>query len=138
MALTALATIYALKSPTIPAASRPNTILRFNGQTLAEAAAEFNRYNARRLVIANPKIAALRISGRFPATAAEDFAVTLKEPFGLEAVFSGPGPGTIRLTQRPPEFLQTRDYASAAQWRGCGTRQEAALRFRGGPCRPPP
>lgn len=61
--------------------------LSFDKTTLADAVAEFNRYNRRKLVIADPSIAAVRIGGRFRATNVDgflrlissDFAITLTE-----------------------------------------------------------
>ena len=48
-------------------------ILMFRDQTLAEAAAEFNRYNERKLVIKDPAIANLKIEGNFRATNVDAF-----------------------------------------------------------------
>lgn len=47
--------------------------LVFNGTTLSDAAAEFNRYNSVRLVVANPKVGRLKISGTFAAANARAF-----------------------------------------------------------------
>jgi transmembrane sensor len=49
-------------------------IIDFNGMTLAEAAAELNRYNRRAIVIADPELAAHKIIGRFRATDPVAFA----------------------------------------------------------------
>jgi len=42
-------------------------LLVFNYATLADAAAEFNRYNAKKLVVADPAAARLTVMGKFPA-----------------------------------------------------------------------
>jgi transmembrane sensor len=39
----------------------------FDHTTLAEAVAEFNRYNRQKIVIADPQIAKLEIGGTFPS-----------------------------------------------------------------------
>jgi len=78
--------------------------IRFSGQTLAEAASEFNRYNSTQIVITDPAIGNKRISGIFPATEADAFASTLQaEPFQLRVErFNPPGSGRmfIRLERR--------------------------------------
>jgi transmembrane sensor len=61
--------------------------LSFDKTTLADAVAEFNRYNKRKIVIADPSIAAIRIGGHFRATntagflrlISSDFAIALDE-----------------------------------------------------------
>jgi transmembrane sensor len=60
-----------------------NGRISFDGETLAEAIHEFNRYNRRRLAIADPAIAQIRIGGLFEATDPESFAVTLEKHFGV-------------------------------------------------------
>jgi transmembrane sensor len=51
--------------------------LMFNGQTLAEAAAEFNLYNRCKLVIADPDVASLQVGGSFVATDLDSFVAAL-------------------------------------------------------------
>jgi transmembrane sensor len=63
--------------------------LAFDGTTLAEAAAEFNRYNHRQLVMADPQMASIRIGGTFAATSPEVFARLLKDAYGLHVVTAG-------------------------------------------------
>jgi transmembrane sensor len=71
--------------------------LFFNGETLAEAVGEFNRYNHRSLVITDPKIAGLRISGTFQARDPEGFMTSVK------ALPAARGTGaTIRLNGKDP------------------------------------
>jgi transmembrane sensor len=57
--------------------------ISFDGETLAEAINEFNRYNRRRFAIADPAIAQIRIGGLFEATDPESFAATLEKHFGV-------------------------------------------------------
>jgi transmembrane sensor len=60
-------------------------ILVLHDLTLAEAAAEFNRYNARKIVIRDPLVGAMHISGSFRATNAEAFARLLERGYPLQA-----------------------------------------------------
>jgi transmembrane sensor len=48
--------------------------LVFTETTLAEAVAEFNRYNSTKLLVTDPAVARLKINGTFPTTGAEMFA----------------------------------------------------------------
>lgn len=58
-------------------------MLSFDQSTLAEAAAEFNRYNRRPIVIDDPEVAAIRIGGTFQASNVEAFARLLRDAYGL-------------------------------------------------------
>lgn len=53
--------------------------------TLAEAVAEFNRYNARKIVVQDPGIATLRLSGKFESTQYEAFIRLLEDSFPIHA-----------------------------------------------------
>jgi transmembrane sensor len=72
-------------------------ILVLHDMTLAEAAAEFNRYNARKIVIRDPLVGAMHISGSFRATNAEAFARLLERGYPLQA---NTRDADIILTQR--------------------------------------
>ena len=61
-------------------------MLLFNGQSLADVAAEFNRYNERKLVVADPTVGRLRIGGYFRATDLDSFVQVLVERFGIVAI----------------------------------------------------
>ncbi|HEX5458492.1 MAG TPA: FecR domain-containing protein [Steroidobacteraceae bacterium] len=69
-------------------------MLLFNGQTLADVAAQFNRYNERKLVIADPTVGRVRIGGYFRATDLDSFVRVLQERFGIVA---SQEPGRILL-----------------------------------------
>jgi transmembrane sensor len=74
----------------------------FDRVTLAEAIAEFNRYNRRQLVIDDPAIAELHIGGAFGATDVDSFVAAL-QTFGIRAVTTRsnegePGPDVIMLS----------------------------------------
>lgn len=58
--------------------------LILDNMTLGEAAAEFNRYNARRLVIADAQAAGIRIGGRFDMKNVDAFARLLEQGFALD------------------------------------------------------
>lgn len=60
-------------------------LLEFRNATLAQAAAEFNRYNARKLVIADAAAGALPISGTFRWDNEEGFARLLEAGFPVRA-----------------------------------------------------
>jgi transmembrane sensor len=58
--------------------------LTFDETSLADAVAEFNRYTAQRIVIEDPRLAAVRINGKFRSTHAEDFVELLRHGFGIQ------------------------------------------------------
>ena len=64
-------------------------LLAFRDTTLSEAAAEFNRYNARKLVIGDAEAGALRIGGSFRADNATAFVRLLEQGFPVRADASG-------------------------------------------------
>jgi transmembrane sensor len=59
--------------------------LMFRNQGLADAIAEFNRYNVRKIVIQDPAIASLKIEGNFRATNVEAFVRLLESGFPVRA-----------------------------------------------------
>lgn len=59
--------------------------LAFQDTTLAAAAAEFNRYNVRKILIADPSVGALRIGGSFRWSNAEGFVRLLEQGFPVRA-----------------------------------------------------
>jgi transmembrane sensor len=64
-------------------------VLMFRDQTLGEAVAEFNRYNERKIVIADPKVTDLRIEGNFRATNVDAFVRLLESGFPVRARVEG-------------------------------------------------
>lgn len=64
-------------------------VLIFKDTELADAAAEFNRYNTRKIRLDDPAVAHLKINGTFQAENAELFASSIQELFGLWAIKSG-------------------------------------------------
>jgi transmembrane sensor len=72
--------------------------LAFRGEPLANAVAEFNRYNLRQIRLANPALGALRVGGNFKATDPESFAAALASAFKLHVDPAGPD----AIVLRPP------------------------------------
>jgi transmembrane sensor len=65
--------------------------LVFDGTSLAEVADDFNRYNRQQLLISDPSVAAIRISGTFKASNVEAFVRLLKEAYGLKVELTAGG-----------------------------------------------
>jgi len=59
------------------------------GETLAQAAAEFNRYNTRQLVVVDPAISGLRLGGYFNARDVDSFVDVLVSTYALDASSEG-------------------------------------------------
>jgi transmembrane sensor len=75
----------------------------FDGETLAEAVAEMNRYNHWQLQIADRAIEKMRIGGEFRATDPERFVKTLEYAFGVDASYwptSQSATGVIMLRKK--------------------------------------
>ncbi|MFM2288753.1 MAG: hypothetical protein RL684_1896 [Pseudomonadota bacterium] len=63
--------------------------LSFRDQTLADATAEFNRYNETQILIRDSAVAALRIEGNFRATNVDAFVRLLSSEFPVQASHEG-------------------------------------------------
>ena len=59
--------------------------IALRGQTLAEAVAEFNRYNARKIVVADPVTGAIRVGGYFQTSDVDGFVRAVGKTFPVEA-----------------------------------------------------
>lgn len=59
--------------------------LIFNDTSVADAVGEFNRYTPQRVLVDDPQLSALKISGKFRATNADDFVQLLQRGFGVQA-----------------------------------------------------
>ncbi|MGH8061242.1 MAG: FecR family protein, partial [Pseudoxanthomonas sp.] len=59
--------------------------LTFRDSTLADAAMEFNRYNARKIVMGDAQVAALRVGGNFRWSNTETFVRLLEQGFPVQA-----------------------------------------------------
>ncbi len=58
-------------------------LLVFRGTALGAAVAQFNRYNRKKLIVADAKAAAIRIDGTFPTNGTSVFADAVRNVFGL-------------------------------------------------------
>jgi transmembrane sensor len=65
--------------------ARQEPLLRLGGSTLAELAAEFERRTGRRVVLADPELASLRVGGRFRGDDLEGFIWLLEGNYGLKS-----------------------------------------------------
>lgn len=69
----------------------------FRDDTLAVAAAELNRYSSQHIVVSDPAVSALRISGVFSLDRPENFAAAVASFYGLRV--SRPGSDVIELSR---------------------------------------
>jgi transmembrane sensor len=60
------------------------------GQSLAQAAAEFNRYNKRKIIIADSATGAELLDGTFQFNDPEGFALAVSESLAVPVDFSNP------------------------------------------------
>lgn len=63
--------------------------LTFHDTPLAEAVAEFNRYNTRKIVIQDPSIAAIRVGGVFRTTNLDRFIRLIEGPLPIKVTHDG-------------------------------------------------
>ncbi len=70
-------------------------MLSFDHETLAEVAAEFNRYNRKQMIVTDPEVARIRIGGAFPASSPNAFVRLLRDAYGLKIEEA---PGEIRIS----------------------------------------
>ena len=73
------------------AAKLPKDVIIFDNDTLAEAAAELNKSSERRLIVLNPRVAKLRVSGRFLTGDVERFAHVVTEIHPVRVARGGDG-----------------------------------------------
>lgn len=65
--------------------------IHLDGETLAQAVDEFNRYRTRPLVIGDPDLSSLRMGGMFSAAHSDDFVEALKQSFGIRVMEGNDG-----------------------------------------------
>ncbi|MBL8265174.1 FecR family protein [Steroidobacter sp.] len=63
--------------------------LVFRNTTLIEAVAEFNRYNERQIVIQDPELAAVELTGKFSVTKYDAFIRLLERSFPIQVMTEG-------------------------------------------------
>jgi transmembrane sensor len=61
-----------------------NGIIVLHRTALADAVAQFNRYNERKLIIATPSLRSVKVGGTFPITDVDAFTRVAKQVFGLK------------------------------------------------------
>jgi len=66
-----------------------NGVIVFDHTTLADAAAEFNRYNTTKIIIADASTASITIDGTFPTNGVAAFAEAARDTFKLHAKETG-------------------------------------------------
>lgn len=59
-------------------------MLVFDGLTIGEAVAEFNRYRQAPILVVDPKVASLRVGGRFGLKESDQFLEALRSGFGIK------------------------------------------------------
>lgn len=79
--------------------------ISFQGESLADAIAEFNRYSPRQLALGDPELGKLRVGGDFRTTDMESFLAALHATFGLTTVPGGGG--TLLIERGPPKSRTT-------------------------------
>jgi transmembrane sensor len=65
-------------------------MIDLGGRTLYDAADEFNRYNSRQIIIADPRIAREQLDGLFRVNDPEGFAAAVKASLGVSLDTSNP------------------------------------------------
>ena len=73
-----------------------DSLLRLGGSTLAEIAAEFEQRTGRRVRLADPALAQLRVGGRFRADDVDGFANLLATTFDVDVVRAADGTLVLR------------------------------------------
>ena len=65
--------------------------IQFDGQTLGAAVEELNRYTERKIVVRDPRVASLRISGAFPTGDTSRFVQTLTALYPVRGIVAADG-----------------------------------------------
>lgn len=73
-------------------------VIELDGETLAQAVAEFNRYRGPPIIIGDPRLANLRVGGRFEVDEAEKFLTAVEGSFPVNAIPAADG--SILLVSR--------------------------------------
>jgi transmembrane sensor len=63
--------------------------LKFTGDSLEKAVAEYNRYLTHKIVVTDPASKALRVRGRFDTHNSKEFLAALKTSFNINAQDTG-------------------------------------------------
>ncbi len=73
-------------------------VIELDGETLAQAVAEFNRYRGPPIVIGDPRLANLRVGGRFETDEADKFLTAVEASFPVQAIPAADG-GVLLVTK---------------------------------------
>ncbi len=73
-------------------------VIELDGETLSQAVDEFNRYRARPIIIGDPRLANLRVGGRFEVDEASKFLTAVEGSFPVQAITADDG--SILLVMR--------------------------------------
>jgi transmembrane sensor len=74
-------------------------VIELDGQTLAQAVDEFNRYRPQPIVLGDARLATIRVGGRFEVDEADKFLLALSSSFPVDTVRAPDG--SIMLVARP-------------------------------------
>lgn len=74
-------------------------VIELDGQTLAQAIDEFNRYRPQPIVLGDARLATIRVGGRFEVDEADKFLVALASSFPVETVRAADG--SVLVVARP-------------------------------------
>jgi transmembrane sensor len=66
-------------------------VIELDGETLPQAVEEFNRYRGRPIIIGDPRLANLRVGGRFEVDEADKFLTALEGSFPVSAITAADG-----------------------------------------------
>jgi len=73
-------------------------VIELDGETLSQAVDEFNRYRDRPIIVGDPRLANLRVGGRFEVDEAAKFLTAVEGSFPVEAITANDG--SILLVMR--------------------------------------
>lgn len=73
-------------------------VIELDGETLSQAVEEFNRYRGHPIVVGDPRLANLRVGGRFEVDEADKFLTALEGSFPVSAITAADG--SILLVMR--------------------------------------
>ena len=74
-------------------------VIDLDGETLGQAVEEFNRYRDAPILVGDPRLAGIRVGGRFEVGEADKFLLALESGFAIRAVQADDG--SLMLVARP-------------------------------------
>jgi len=74
-------------------------VIELEGETLAQAIEEFNRYRTQPIILGDARLANIRVGGRFEVDEAEEFLLALENSFPVEVIPTADG--SVLLVTRP-------------------------------------